>query len=124
MPSKLSVYLYIHIYIYIHTHTHTHTLTHSLTHSLSHTGSYHKTAREGAACEPCPKGMYCQGGRLPPVTRSGFWSKAEIYPQPDTVVAAACDHRNVRGVCVGFPQVLRYTLSISTYVCVYVCRYR
>ena len=57
--------------------------------------------------------MYCQGGRLPPVTMSGFWSKAEIYPQPDTVVAAACDHRNVRGVCVGFPQVRACTIADS-----------
>jgi len=47
--------------------------------------------------------------QLPPVQRTGFWSKPEIYPDPVTVRAAACDYRNVRGVCVGYPEVQNQT---------------
>jgi len=53
--------------------------------------------------------MYCQGAQLPPVQKTGFWSKPEIYPDAATVLAVACDYRNVRGVCVGYPDVQNQT---------------
>ena len=72
-------------------------------------GSYHKLARVGEMCEECPHGMYCQGSQLPPVQKTGFWSKPEIYPNAVTVLAVACNYRNVRGVCVGYPDVQNQT---------------
>jgi hypothetical protein len=68
-------------------------------------GSYHQLARIGEECEECPHGMYCQGALLPPVQTTGFWSLPEIYPEPFKAIATPCDYRNVRGVCIGYPNV-------------------
>ena len=61
-------------------------------------------------CSECPHGLYCQGAQLPPVQRTGFWSNTEVYPDAVTVIAVRCDYRNVRGVCVGYPEVQNQTL--------------
>jgi hypothetical protein len=73
-------------------------------------GSYHKLARIGEECEECPRGMYCQGALVPPVQRTSFWSAAEIYPDPVTVISTVCSYRGVRGVCIGYPHVQNQTL--------------
>ena len=50
-----------------------------------------------------------QGAQVPPVVNTGFWSLPEVYPDPLTVYAATCDYRNVRGVCIGYPEVENQT---------------
>jgi hypothetical protein len=68
-------------------------------------GSYRSDLSPGKACKPCPTGAFCHGRTIPPVTRTGFWTSSYDWPEDNVAQYWICDHKGVRNVCLGFPDI-------------------
>jgi hypothetical protein len=68
-------------------------------------GSYRSDLSPGKECKPCPTGAFCHGRTMPPVTRTGFWTSHLDWPEETVTQHWLCDHKGVRNVCLGFPDI-------------------
>jgi hypothetical protein len=68
-------------------------------------GSYRSDLSPGKECKPCPIGAFCHGRTMPPVTRTGFWTSPHDWPEETVAQFWICDHKGVRNVCLGFPDI-------------------
>jgi hypothetical protein len=68
-------------------------------------GSYRSDLSPGKECKPCPTGAFCHGRTMPPVTRTGFWTSFHDWPEDTVAQYWICDHKGVRNVCLGFPDI-------------------
>jgi hypothetical protein len=68
-------------------------------------GSYRSDLSAGKECKPCPTGAFCHGRTIPPVTRTGFWTSPSDWPEESVAQFWMCDHKGVRNVCLGFPDI-------------------
>jgi hypothetical protein len=68
-------------------------------------GSYRSDLSPGKECIPCPTGAFCHGRTMPPVTRTGFWTSPSDWPEETVAQFWMCDHKGVRNVCLGFPDI-------------------
>jgi hypothetical protein len=74
-------------------------------------GSYHPKGDTGKECLPCPSGAYCHGNRHPPVTKRHFWTSYEEWTSIEEPRFFVCDHKGVRNVCQGYPELNRGELT-------------
>jgi hypothetical protein len=68
-------------------------------------GAYRSDLSPGKECKPCPTGAFCHGRTMPPVTRTGFWTSSSDWPEESVAQYWMCDHKGVRNVCLGFPDI-------------------
>ena len=68
-------------------------------------GSYRSDLSPGKECKRCPTGAFCHGRTMPPVTRTGFWTSPSDWPEDTVAQYWMCDHKGVRNVCLGFPEI-------------------